>query len=435
MTKSDTKPKGLEAVPLGKETGGRMKYVGNIYYEGALHPGNFDLSPTTFYITIANSGKEVMITEGPSLRFLMVPSDTVAWFRVTGYQRWGKRTGIQNPVRTGGDVRWPRYSVRTFHDGGIVGGEVEPDHDPIFPYRGSTFTVGEYHILVYKSELYGFHNAIGQYRTENKWFTVTAGSTNSVWVPFTPAEMENPIILTTISMIYMEKDSKTVRVNAYADFVSTTDFHVHVDTWATSILYNADVSWLKISNGDPDFRTGVFSCTGGIITSVDFNWSFDDPPEIFIGLTKIDLSANQDQGQNVDTAWRWHMKVSVDKVSRTGFRICVEQPRGTDAMHECKITWVAYPKGKPGVHSGTLQASNLSGSSIHKVAFPHPFKGRPMVLTAFTSFIIPASDHFRLRSEAYVWESGSGMDCVLATWAESTITWAEMSYLVLWPDQ
>ena len=145
-----------------------------------------------------------------------------------------------------------------------------------------------------------------------------------------------------------------VRVNAYVDSVGCNKFRAHIDTWSDSTLYNGSLSWLKLSSGDPDFQCGTFSCSGEASEWVSFDWVFDSPPTVVIGLSKFVIGKDR------------HASVYATDISKTGFTIHAEKWGDTD-FYECGVTWVAVVNGKEGVLCGTFGGDSTTGSGYYRV--------------------------------------------------------------------
>ncbi|KAJ7837369.1 hypothetical protein B0H14DRAFT_3087255 [Mycena olivaceomarginata] len=208
-----------------------------------------------------------------------------------------------------------------------------------------------------------------------------------------------------------------VRVNAYVDPVDCDDFCAHIDTWSDSTLYNGSLSWLKLSSADPDFQCGTFSCSGEASEWVSFDWFFDSPPTVFVGLSKFDIGDN------------WRASVYASDISETGFTIHAEKWGSTD-FYGCAVTWVAVVDGKEGVLCGTFggdytTAQGYSGSIVFPAAFDHT----PTILTAFQKFDLDHEQNMRVAVSTNT--STTAMDWEIDTWSGSRLYEVEVAYLAL----
>ncbi|KAJ7676932.1 hypothetical protein DFH06DRAFT_1169338 [Mycena polygramma] len=426
-------PKGLIATAFGKEPGsnGANTHVGNVSYKGHVYPGKVLSDCTTIYIVSADRTQEIQIKSG--VKNLVTPRKTVAWFRVQGVLTHEKLGG-QIPVKAGGDDKGnPRYSAVAFYDKALLGGEVQVGGNAWLPYCGRIIPSSDYNVLVYRTPLYYFHNAAGEYATANTWDSITAGSINSAMIPIAPTEVTTPFVLVALSKIDMDHNpgkDYMVRVKAYADSISTTQFRAHVDTWSTSTLYNGSLSWLKLSYGNPDFRSGVFHCTQPSSTTIDFNWCFDEPPVVFVGLCGFDIGAAKVTSTSPATYTNWQIKVYASDESRTGFKIHVEQPGTTKSFYNCWVTWVAYPLPRGGIDIGAFGGNQLTSSGYSGRAYcPSWFTKPPMVFTAITSFNIPNDDNLRLAIHTEA--TAQHIDWKIETWAGSRLQEVQVKYIAL----
>jgi hypothetical protein len=159
----------------------------------------------------------------------------------------------------------------------------------------------------------------------------------------TPRESTPPRVVVGLNAIDKNGDNKyVVRVHAYADSISYNEFRVHIDTWSDSTLYNGGLSWLKLSSADPEIHCGKWSCSKVTSETVSFDWFFDAPPTVFVGLSKIDIGDN----------WRAH--VYATNITNTGFTINASNLGGSTDFYGCEVTWVAVSAGKEGALCGTF---------------------------------------------------------------------------------
>ncbi|KAK7013281.1 hypothetical protein R3P38DRAFT_2546656 [Favolaschia claudopus] len=354
------------------------------------------------------------------VKVLVGPPGSFAWLRVQGPLTHEKLGGL-TPVKGGVDAEGhPVYSARGFcgaSDQRVVGGQVK---------LGSEGTVFNYNILVYKSPLYHFHNASGEYSTKNIWSAVKFGSINSSIISISPTAVEPPSIalaFTEIDMQHNSSDNHNVRAKAYVDSITTRDFRVHIDTWSSTILYNGGVSWLKIATGDPDFRSGVFKCTSETSAWIDFDWRFNYQPAVFVGISAFDIGAARVNS--------WQLKVYASDITPTGFCMNIDQPGGANQFAGCSVTWVAYAMNKPGVAGGTFGGNELTSSKYTgRTYFPRWFKNPPAVFLGISAFDIPKDNNIRLVVEKWV-QGKEYMDWEIRTYAGSKLQAVRVNYLAL----
>ena len=246
---------------------------------------------------------------------------------------------------------------------------------------------------------------MGQYETKNIWWAVKQGSINSDIVTITPAETTPPRIV--VGLKWMDMGKSNLRVNAYVDSVGCNTFRAHIDTWSDSTLYNGSLSWLKLSSGDPDFQCGTFSCNGEASEWVSFDWFFNSPPTVFVGLSKFDIGKD------------WHASVYATNISKTGFTIHAKK-WGNTHFYKCAVTWVAVVNGKEGVLCGTFGGNSTTGSGYSGwTSFSPAFNHTPTILTAFKKFDVDRDQNFRVGVKTTAHKTG--MSWTISTWAGSRI--------------
>jgi H-type lectin domain len=248
------------------------------------------------------------------------------------------------------------------------------------------------------------------------WSSVKQGSINSVVVPITPSETAPPRVVVGLNSVDMAHNAN-IRVHAYVDSVDSNKFCTHIDTWHDSTLYNGGLSWLKLSSADPDFQCGTFSCGGTASEWVSFNWLFDSPPTVFVGLSKFDIGND------------WHASVYATDVSRTGFQIHAEK-WGNTIFHGCAITWVAVSADKEGVLCGTFGGNHTTESGYSgTISFDPTFNHIPSVLTAIQKFSIDKNKN--LRASVSTQASTTDMHWNINTWSDSRLHEVQVAYLAL----
>jgi hypothetical protein len=259
--------------------------------------------------------------------------------------------------------------------------------------------------------------------TNNIWTAIKQGSINSEIVTFTPAETTPPRIVVGLSRVSMGNNGNNVaRVNAYVDSVGCNKFRAHIDTWSDSTLYNGSLSWLKLSSADPDFQCGTFNCNSEASEWVSFNWFFNSPPTVFVGLSKFVIG-------NLNN---WRASVYATDISKTGFTIHTEKwdSSGNTDFYGCAVTWVAVVDGKKGVLCGTFGRNSTTGSGYSGwTSFSPAFNHTPTILTALKKFDLDRNQHLRVEVSTTAYKTG--MSWTISTWAGSRLFKVDVAYLAL----
>lgn len=147
--------------------------------------------------------------------------------------------------------------------------------------------------------------------------------TNSKWMRFPRPFSSPPKVIVWLKSVDMAKNFNW-RVEAYPSHdVSTTGFTININTWADSILYSADASWIAyvqapdkimIQSGAADTRQyrpwNPAQLTNG--AKVDFPaGSFDRPPKtLLLAVNRFDF----------DHRYNLRFRAYADAISDAGFR-------------------------------------------------------------------------------------------------------------------
>jgi len=267
--------------------------------------------------------------------------------------------------------------------------------------------------------------AIGCLGTSNNWKEVHPGAKNSMNLWFGRRSCSiPPRVVTCPNMvdIYGRPDN-TLRIRSFADSITAEKCTLHIDSWCKTVLYNARVSWLKLS--DPtDIQCGIF-CTmtvrpynkpGNVQATVKFDHPFPRPPTVFVGLSGFDVGKN----------WQIHLYTS--NVDCNGFGIHFDTWDQTTELYGAQAVWIAFPAGKAGISAGDFSGHKTSvweGS----VMFPEPFDHIPDIFTAFTK--IDASNAHNLRARLDTRAFKTHMEWGIATWADTELFEINASYLAI----
>ncbi|KAJ1301964.1 hypothetical protein OPQ81_000801 [Rhizoctonia solani] len=89
--------------------------------------------------------------------------------------------------------------------------------------------------------------------------------------------------------------TRNMRLDTSAENITSDGFELTVNTWGDSIIYNATVSWISISSGNPLMTAGrlVTPYTGpssGFQQKIIFDKPFKRVPHVMAALNKLDIS-------------------------------------------------------------------------------------------------------------------------------------------------
>ena len=194
----------------------------------------------------------------------------------------------------------------------------------LIPYGGNEVILETYNVLVFNSDLYPFRNQVGRYLTSNIWWTVNPGNTDSKQIDISPHAPISPHILVGLNKLDISQH-ETVRVRASVDEITCTQFTTRIGTWSDCKLYNSGASWLKLAAADPDFQHGSVMGNGEQTKTICFNWRFDRPPIVYVGIQGFEVSGDR------------RINVSASDISRTGFNLNVDAWGNTESL----VCWVS----------------------------------------------------------------------------------------------
>jgi len=233
-----------------------------------------------------------------------------------------------------------------------------------------------------------------------------------------------PQVVTCLNMVDINgRPGDTLRIRSFADSISAEKFKLHIDSWDQTVLYDARVSWLKLS--DPtDIQCGTF-CTktvrpsnkpGNVRATVEFSRLFPRPPTVFVGLSGFEVGNN----------WQIHLYTS--NVGCNGFDIHFDTRDQTAKLHGAQAAWIAFPAGNAGISAGDFNGRKTSGWK-GSVVFPEPFDRIPKIFTAFTK--IDASNAAFLRARLDTRAFKTHMEWGIATWSDTELFEINASYLAI----
>ena len=216
-----------------------------------------------------------------------------------------------------------------------------------------------------------------------------------------------------------------IRTATYVDNISSNQFRIHIDTWADTLLYAAEVSWLALAADDPYFQIGVFDSQnvrprekpGNVIHRVNFPRTFASQPKVVVGIKGFEISDN------------WRLRVYATNIDTKGFTIHAIT-WGSTILSSVQATWIAFPANKDGVWSGSFSSEDSPGDFSGQADFGVTFSKMPSVFMALTEFDI-SHDHVlrvRLRANSV---TTSGLAWQISTWMGSVLSMVGGVYVAL----
>ncbi|KAH8595971.1 metalloprotease, partial [Bisporella sp. PMI_857] len=291
-----------------------------------------------------------------------------------------------------------------------------------FPASWTLDGVGTPTNLVLSDTDKAFINKMYPFRTRNEgrfstnqarsWYPPVA--LNSRLIQFDPPYLEAPRITLGLTSLDMEHTSN-IRINAHTAPVQQrngNDFVLNLDTWWDSALYMAAATWLEFQGQETDFQVGEFDTltqrnigeprnveAGGIrrdVKHISFPAGvYSEPPNVVVWLKAFDLS----NGAN------WRVRALAQNITSTGFDLSIESWADT-VIYGATASYVAYPKGKEGVLSGTACSTDHRNwypaqlANGARVNFAKAFDKEPKVFLAISQLDIDSARNLRINAFA-----------------------------------
>jgi hypothetical protein len=188
-----------------------------------------------------------------------------------------------------------------------------------------------------------FEVQVGDFSTQelHPWNQPT--KTNAKRINFPRAFSSTPTVLVWLKGFDMAKNFNW-RVKAYPSDISTSGFTIHIDTWADTILYSAEASWIAFTDSGDSAK--IYGGTGD--TQQYRNWSpaqltngakIDFPAKMFDRLPKtLLLAVNR---LDIDCRRNLRFKAYADTISEAGFKWHVDAWADT-LCYGAGISFVAF---------------------------------------------------------------------------------------------
>ena len=215
-----------------------------------------------------------------------------------------------------------------------------------------------------------------------------------------------PIVISGLSLIYMDKSSG-IRIWGDKNTITTSNVDVSVFTWKPFVLWDGDVSWMKLPSVASygiqagSFDTEVYSGSrewskdrGGkeekISCYVTFGKPYLQPPKVISWLEGIDINESTPRANR-------RLKTDVENITQNGFLISITTWADTYVPH-AKAGWLAYDSSANGISSGVVFPLNDNGTAMNPaedVTFPAgTFTKTPEVFVALRYIDVEHRENF-----------------------------------------
>jgi len=212
-------------------------------------------------------------------------------------------------------------------------------------------------------------------------------------------------------------------INSYVDNMSVDKFTIHLDARGDCKLYNAGVSWLKLSAKNPNLQCGMFNTTdfgarkesGNVYARIEFAHHFLRQPIVFAGLSGFD---NIDNGK---------IELLTSNIDCHGFDIHIKS-KGNTNLWSAQAAWIAFPSDRSDIFTGELRGEDIRGwhGSLYLTS---SFNRTPAIFTALTKFDFEPKRTCRIRVKTRA--TKIGLNWEIAAWADTKLHQVRAAYLLI----
>lgn len=235
------------------------------------------------------------------------------------------------------------------------------------------------------------------------------------------------------------KDS-TIGIKASTEEVRGDQFTMRIGVWGDGDMSDNGCNWLAVSPGDTRFRTGTYRINrrslalpeGGYAPAVTLPVVYDASfpsgmqPTVVVWLSGFQMAADD----------RWHLAVSADAVSATGFSLVVSAPHAS--LYQATIAWFAYEPGA--AESGRFEEEKVNAEQADyetterknkEVLFETPFDAVPAVMQGVCSVEFDESPCITVQVYDPTVVKPEGFSYSIGTWGCTVCDKVGVAYLAL----
>lgn len=206
---------------------------------------------------------------------------------------------------------------------------------------------------------------------------------------------------------------------------------VHLNAWDDTILYHAGCTWLDVCKHDRDFQFGTYTTgsmswnSGKPSIEIKFDKPYTTAPKIVVWLKELDVANNAN----------CRIGASASDITTTGFKLTIKTWADT-TLYKATATWIAHPSNRPNIMSGSFNISDIRPwnqpqlKNSKKIKFDKKFECIPRVLVALNGLDVSNDANLRVNTVAKDITT-EGMTLHIDSWADTTLYWAEASYLAI----
>ena len=234
------------------------------------------------------------------------------------------------------------------------------------------------------------------------------------------------------------------RANITVDSITASSFKINLETWGNSKLYSASATWMEHKGTARECFSGHFDTqelmqgSGGFkftkkgarsenSKEIRFPHAFKRDCEVVCWLSRLDMAGGETN---------YRLRAYATNMTPHGFTAHIDT-WGDSVLNGAAMTWIAFPKNKRLVQSGSFGTgdvrswSNPKPKNSTRVNFSqNAFQRKPTVLVALNMLDMGGNSDLRIRVHADE-VTEQGFQWHLDTWDDSTLYAAGASWIAL----
>lgn len=253
-----------------------------------------------------------------------------------------------------------------------------------------------------------------------------------------------PNVAGGFKLLHLSHKAPGVRANLVGSDITTKDFNITIETWDESVLYEAEAQWIEHKFGSKECAFGQFDTRDVEVYPGEgkeegrqewskrckFPASFksNEAPEVVCWLNRLDIESGQNRN------FRVNAYVTGVRGDSAAFHL---DTWGDCRLNGAALCWIAFPRGKKKVDSGSFSTSDMrpwhdpKSKNSKRIEFKSGwFQQPPTVLVSLHMLDMAGSADLRIRVDATDVDK-DGFTWHLDTWDDSTLYGAGASWIAL----
>ncbi|KAL6852155.1 hypothetical protein J3F83DRAFT_756749 [Trichoderma novae-zelandiae] len=254
-------------------------------------------------------------------------------------------------------------------------------------------------------------------------------------------QLQNPqdkVLDITLGITHLDLECngrvQDVQLRAYADTIEKTSFNLNLSSIEGAIQYSAAAICLASEQDNPTMQAGSYTTRpedtldgAEYEARIEFKFLFTKTPGVVVWL----------KGFHFQKGASFTVHAIADNIDEAGFQLRIVT-RDKASLRSAEVSWIAYERDPPGIHSGKLEFLTFTfregckgDKKKHCVRQQRLGQWRPhRVYAAISGFEFGKGHNLRLSITTTQTEQSS-FEVDAQTWADSECLGAEVSYLAV----